>query len=356
VIWRPSPLALVAMLVAAGMAAAGCRPAASDMTRATPAAAGVAGPQPIRLAGSVEASRATTVLVPRMAGQSTPTMIITSLARAGSHVQKGDVIIEFDPQDQLRAARDRQAEITDLDGQIAKKKTEQAVTRARDETELAEAGRNVERAALEVKKNDLVARVEAQKNSLALEQSRARLVQLKETFQLKRQAAAAELRILEIQRERAERALRYAEGNTAKMRVEAPFPGLVVLKQIYQGSQYVDVQEGQDVRPGLPVVDIVDPTSMQVRARVPQSDVSSITPGQAAKVRLDAYPDLVFDGRVDSVAPLGIPSVRTPKIRTFTVVVAIKGTSAQLMPDLSASVEIVPAASARAGTADPANP
>jgi multidrug efflux pump subunit AcrA (membrane-fusion protein) len=84
--------------------------------------------------------------------------------------------------------------------------------------------------------------------------------------------------------------------------------------------------------------------------------VSSITPGQAAKVRLDAYPDLVFDGRVDSVAPLGIPSVRTPKIRTFTVVVAIKGTSAQLMPDLSASVEIVPAASARAGTADPANP
>jgi multidrug efflux pump subunit AcrA (membrane-fusion protein) len=72
--------------------------------------------------------------------------------------------------------------------------------------------------------------------------------------------------------------------------------------------------------------------------------VGLVTAGQPAKVRLDAYPELLFDGRVESVAPLGLASSRTPKVRTFTAVVSIKGTAPQLMPDLSASVEIVPGA------------
>jgi hypothetical protein len=80
--------------------------------------------------------------------------------------------------------------------------------------------------------------------------------------------------------------------------------------------------------------------------RVPQSDVGLVAPGQPARVRLDAYPDLVFDGRVESMAPLGIASSRTPKVRSFTAIVAIHGTAPQLMPDLTASVEIVPGAGA----------
>jgi membrane fusion protein (multidrug efflux system) len=277
-----------------------------------------------------------------MAGQTALTLVITALAKAGSQVKAGEIIAEFDPQDQIRAALDRQAEMVDLDGQIAKKRSEHDIARARDETELAEAERNVARAALDVKKNELVARVEAEKNTLALEQAHARLAQLKETAVLKRQAAAAELRILEIQRERAERAFKYAEGNATLMRIEAPFAGLVVLKQIYQGSGFVDVQEGYEVRPGTAILDIVDSTTMQVRARVVQSDVAHVQPGQPAKIRLDAYPDVVFDGQVESIAPLGIASSMTPKVRTFTAIIPIHGTSPQLMPDLSASVELLP--------------
>ena len=341
---RPArPWTIVAVLGLAAVLQA-CGGAAPDEARRPGGEPAPAGPQPIRLAGTVEASRARTVLVPRLAGQTTPTLVLTALARPGSHVQTGEVIAEFDPQDQLRAAFDRRAEVVDLDGQIAKKRAEHDIARARDETELAEASRNVERAALDVKKNDLIARVEAEKNTLALEQAHARLAQLKETAVLKRQAAAAELRILEIQRERAGRALRYAEGNAELMRVAAPFPGLVVVKQVYQGSGFVDVQEGQEVRPGTGILDIVDPSTMQVRARVPQSDVGLIGPGQPAKIRLDAYPELVFDGQVESIAPLGIASSLTPKVRTFTAIVAINGVSPQLMPDLSASVEIVPGA------------
>ena len=54
------------------------------------------------------------------------------------------------------------------------------------------------RAKLEMRKNELLPRVEAEKNSLALQQAEARFTQLRTTFGLKRVAAEADLRILEI--------------------------------------------------------------------------------------------------------------------------------------------------------------
>ena len=181
------------------------------------AAAAVESSSAIRLSGAVEATRARTVFVPRLAGQTAPTLVITRLIRAGSHVAAGDPLVEFDPQEQLRTAADKRAELVDLDGQLQKKKSEQAIAQAKDQTTLTEAERNVSRAKLGILGNDLISKVEAEKNTLALEEANARLEQVRKTFALKRTAEAADLRILEIQRERAERALRYAESNSQLM-------------------------------------------------------------------------------------------------------------------------------------------
>ncbi len=124
------------------------------------------------------------------------------------------------------------------------------------------------------------------------------------------------------------------------MAVKAPFPGLVVLKQVWKGNTMGEVAEGEEVRPGLPILDIVDSSAMQVRALVNQADVSSMAPGQTATIRLDAYPELRFGGKVELLAPLGVSSSLTPKVRTFVALVSIQGSSPQLMPDLTASVEI----------------
>ena len=298
-------------------------------------------PGVIRLSGSVEAIRSRTVIVPRLAGQMVPTIVITKIVAAGSHVQEGDVIVEFDRQEQQRIARDRRAELVDLDGQIEKKKSEQAIARAVDQTALDEAERNVGRAELDVRTNELVSQVAAEKNSLMLEQAKARFNQLKQTFDLKRKAADADLRILEIRRARSQMALEYAEKNATLMSVAAPFSGLVVLKQMYKGNgRQSPVAEGEEVRAGLPILDIIDASQMQVRAKVNQADVTLIAPGQPARVRLDAYPQLLFDGRVETVTPLGVSSEVSAKVRNFTAVVSIHGSDPLLMPDLTASVEI----------------
>ena len=300
-----------------------------------------------RVSGTIEATRARTVFVPRLAGQNAPTLVITRLIRAGSRVAAGDPIVEFDPQEQMRTAADRRAALVDLDGQIQKKRSEHTIAQARDQTSVTQAEGDVSRARLDITNNDLLSRVQAEKNSLALEQAIARLEQLRQTFTLKRQSEAAELRTLEIQRARAERALTHAENNRQLMAVMAPFPGLVVLKQVWKGNTMGEVAQGEEVRPGLPILDIVDSSAMQVRALVNQADVSAMAPGQPAKIRLDAYPELLFSGRVELLAPLGVASSLTPKVRTFVALVSIQGSSPQLMPDLTASVEVADATRSR---------
>lgn len=295
---------------------------------------------PIRLHGTVEAVRSRTVIVPRLAGQTLPNLVITYLVAPGKPVKPGDLLVEFDRQEQRRIAFDRQAELSDLGEQLGRRRADQAAARARDETELKEAEHNVERAKLEMRKNELLPKVEAEKNALALDQAEARFAQLTTTFGLKRKAETADLRILEIRRERAERALKYAEQNATLMEVRAPFEGLAVIKTTFRPTGMVEIQQGDEVRPGIPIIDIVDPSVMQVRVRVNQADLPFLKVGQVTTVRLDGFPDLSFKGTVSTVGPLAVAGSFSRHVRAFTALVTIDGTHPQLMPDLTASVEI----------------
>ena len=334
------------VVAAAAVLVAGCGGAPASVAAAVPASTAVAMSPPngdaraVRLSGTVEAVRASTVMVPRLAGQSVNTLTITYLARAGTTVKVGELLVEFDPQEQQRIASDRLAEVVDLDGQIQKKRSDQAIAVSRDDTEMTAAEHDVERSRFDTLNNRFLPRIDAEKNLLANEQAQARLAQLKNTYELKRKAEVADLKILEIRRARSDRAREYAEGNSRLMTVRAAFAGIVVIKSTFKGSGQVDIQEGDQVRPGLPILDIVDPTSMQVRARVNQADIGLVAPGQAATIRLDAYPDLKFSGRVEMVAPLAVTSSMSAKVRTFTALVSIQGNSPQLMPDLTASVDV----------------
>lgn len=294
----------------------------------------------IRLSGTVEAVQATTIAAPRLAGQNMASLVITRLVRPGTQVQAGDLVVEFDRQDQLTNALNRRAELNDLEHQIRKRQAQEAAAAARDDSDIVLAESAVGRAQLEMVKNEMLPKINAEKNKNALEQAQATLKQLKATYELKRRAAQADLRILRIRRDRAENAMRQAEGNAERMAIRAPIGGMAVVKTVWKTNTMAEVQEGEEIRPGVPVVDIVDPSAMRVRARVNQADVNELKVGQAVKMGLDAYPDLSFDGRIAQISPLGVTSTLSPKVRTFIVLIDVRGSHPNLMPDLTASLDV----------------
>jgi len=294
----------------------------------------------IRLTGTVEAVNFLAIAAPRLSGPGLGTLVVTKLAVSGQHIEKGDLLVLFDQQQQIKNALDQEAAYVDLVEQINKKKADQATALAADQSALHQAGNDVKSAAFEVKRNEILSKIDAEKNNLQYEQAKATYDQLRKTYDLKRKAAQAELKSLEIQRDRARDAMDYARKNTTRLEIHAPIDGIVVLNSIWKGGQMGEVQEGDEVRAGVPFMQIVNPGAMQVRARVNQADVSMLSVGQPVHIGLDAYPDLSFQGKVERIAAIGVTSSLSDRVRTFNVVFSISGYDTRLMPDLSASLDV----------------
>jgi HlyD family secretion protein len=306
----------------------------------------------IILHGLVEPVRSYTVTAPRLAasgpGAGPGPLIIIHLAPNGTFVKRGDVLVEFDRHAQLDAVRDRDAEFRQAVEELAKRRSEHRAAEALRRSELRRAENDRRKAALDVEAATageaaaIIPRITAEKNALALAEAEAHLDRLRATVDLRRGAEEAELRILEIQRDRALGALEHARRNAERMRVAAPHDGLVVLKSLFRAGTMTDVQEGEEVRAGVPILEVVDPSAMRVRASVNQADVAGLTAGLPAKITLDSQPDRSFRARLTHLSPVATTSALSPRVRTFVALFDVEGTDDRLLPDLAAAIEIAP--------------
>jgi hypothetical protein len=294
----------------------------------------------VRLTGLTEATRSHIVTVPLLAGATRSSLTITRLVPSGTVVKTGDLLVEFDPQNQQKTALEKRVEYQDLVEQIAKKQAEHRAARVKDESELEQAANAVKKYELEVLKNEMLARIKAEENTQKLDEARATLVALRANAARKREAAAAEVRILEIKRDRARAAAEYAERNVQAMSVRSPLDGIVVIKARWRGNGVGDVQEGDELWPGAPVLEVVNQASMQVRAKINQADLPNVHAGQPVTVRLDAYPDLALPGRIAQVAPIALAGAFSSRVRTFTALATIESTNARVLPDLTAALDV----------------
>jgi HlyD family secretion protein len=294
----------------------------------------------LRLQGTTEAVQYFGIAAPQITGGGMGQLTVTKLVHSGTVVHKGDVLVEFDRQDQMKIALDRETEYKDLLQQIEKKKADQSAALASDRTELVVAEHALQSAVLEMRKNEVLSKIDAEKNQEAVEEAQATLEQLKQSFELKRTAAAADLQILEIQRDRALDAMRHSQKNSERLSVRSPIDGVAVVNTIWKGGQMGEVQEGDQLRSGTPFLQIVNPAQMRVKLRAMQSDVRFLHAGQTARITLDAYPGTSFPAKLESIAAIAETSALNSKVQFYSALVSIDASDARLMPDLSAAVDV----------------
>jgi HlyD family secretion protein len=294
----------------------------------------------LRLKGTTEAVRMRVILTPVLSGQFVATLTLTRLVTAGSSVKQGDMIAEFDSQAQIRDFLDKQADYDKLVNQVVGEQQKENAARAKDETEIKQAESRFNKAQLEMQKVEIMSRIDAEKAQQELEEAQATLAQLRETFALKRKAAGASIRMLEIQRDRTQQIMVHARADAELLRIRAPLDGVVVLNTIWKEGKMGEVQEGDQLRPGIPFMQVVDPSLMEVRVLANQGDFLRLHVGQSARMHLDAYPDLVFPAKLEELAPIGRSGDFSSRLRTFTVLFSVAGRDSKLMPDLSAAVDV----------------
>jgi HlyD family secretion protein len=141
--------------------------------------------------------------------------------------------------------------------------------------------------------------------------------------------------------------LAQAQDQLDKSTVRAPLGGFVVLNEIFQGNQKRKPRAGDTVWQGQAPVYLPDLSSMVVKTQLREEDLQKIKAGLPATVRIDAYPDVQFEGEVGSVGVLALDPAGTSMVgKHFQYTVSLKGSDPRLRPGMTARVSIV-ASSAR---------
>jgi HlyD family secretion protein len=125
--------------------------------------------------------------------------------------------------------------------------------------------------------------------------------------------------------------LKIAEINLGHTLIKSPIKGVIIDRR---------VNVGQNVTPSLSAASLFlvasDLRKLQVWVSVNEKDVSQMKVGTPATFTVDAYPKLVFQGKVKQIR---LNAQMTQNIVTYTVVVTTDNPDGKLMPYLTAHVE-----------------
>jgi RND family efflux transporter MFP subunit len=174
-----------------------------------------------------------------------------------------------------------------------------------------------------------------QMEGFRLEQIRAQLEQLEADYkrmETLRRTGGVTLQQYEQIRSAFQAAKAGHEEMMGSVELRAPFAGTVIGRYANEGEVYIG-RPGFDGTVG--VLSIAQLNRMRIEVMVPEQFFSFLRPGQSAQVRVDVFPDTVFEGKIFTVNPSFNRLNRASR-----VVVEIANNRQLLKPGMIARVEI----------------
>lgn len=142
--------------------------------------------------------------------------------------------------------------------------------------------------------------------------------------------------------ETARRSLKQARRELAKTTIRAPFDGLAILYETFRNGQKRKPRIGDRIWQNQPLLYLPDVSQMLVKTRVREIDLHKVSVGQPCSIRIDAFPDVSFSGRVKFVGALA--ARRTPDgsgEKYFQLTIALAGKDMRLRPGMTARVTVL---------------
>jgi HlyD family secretion protein len=128
--------------------------------------------------------------------------------------------------------------------------------------------------------------------------------------------------------------VRVAEEALENMNVRAPFDGAVIKKRAEVGETVSPFGvAGQGTRDGGAIATIADLNDLEVQTEVSENSVAKLAPRMTAEVKLQAYQDRTFKGRLRQIFPSADRAKSIVEVR-----VSILDADANVKPEMTASV------------------
>jgi len=181
--------------------------------------------------------------------------------------------------------------------------------------------------------------VEAGPRQEQIEQARAALAQAEEHYaEVKKGPRRETIEQARARAEQARQANAVAETRLGYANLASPMSGVVLSE---------NVEAGEYVNPGTPVVTVGDLQNVWLRAYINETDLARVKVGQRVRVTTDTFHGKVYEGRVSfisSQAEFTPKTVQTEKERVklvYRVKVDIANPNMELKPGMPADAEIL---------------
>jgi HlyD family secretion protein len=293
----------------------------------------------VRVSGNIEVTDVD--LSFRTAGR-----VLERLVGEGMTVSEGQVVARLDSADLEREERRKEAELKaaeaalrDLEaGSRPQEIAAARATVARAQAEADRLTRDFDRSSALYSRGVISAR-EYEAANAASDVAGARLQEAREALLLveegprKEQVAQARAQV-----EQAREALKLAKVRLGYGTITAPLSGLVLSE---------NVEAGDYVAPGTPVVTVGDLANVWLRAYIEETDLGRVKVGQLVEVSTDTYPGKKYAGRVSfiaSQAEFTPKNVQTRKERVrlvYRVKIDIPNPERELKPGMPADAVIL---------------
>jgi HlyD family secretion protein len=134
---------------------------------------------------------------------------------------------------------------------------------------------------------------------------------------------------------RAERSLQDATIAFEDTEVRAPATGVILQRNVEVGT--VIQSATSNVSGGAVLLLMANLDTVRVRTLVDETDIGKIQPGLQVNIRVDAYPNQPFEGRVLKIEP---QAVTEQNVTMFPVLIRIPNEDGLLRPGMNSEVEI----------------
>jgi multidrug efflux pump subunit AcrA (membrane-fusion protein) len=295
----------------------------------------------LALRGQIKANREVMLTAPAV-----PTDLqIIRLAVNGATVHSGDVVAEFDATQLQRDLDQHATELRQADAQVENIRATARSQEEQDLTDQAAAKFNVERAKLDVSKQEILSQIDGEKARLALADAEQALHQADEKLKADRAGSAADLDKQQQVRAKALFDVNRQKRWIAMMTVRATIDGMATLEDNNRmGGAGASPQwkVGDRAWPGAPMVALPEMNGgLKFEAAVEESDRGQLRPGQDVSMRVDAVPDKDLSGKLNDISPLTKPDFSTwPPPQNFIAGITVTSSDARLRPGMSATARV----------------
>ncbi len=271
--------------------------------------------------------------------------IVARPVNEGDRVQTGQLLVRLDDAEQAAEVRRQEAAVRTAEATVS----DLVAGARREELEDARAALQSAAATREWTERDYRRAESLFRQALIAAQEVDRARQAYEVAVAQEKSAGQKLLLLQAgsrpdqieaargQLAQARNALDMARTRLKEMTIFSPVDGVVLRKNL---------EVGEMATPGVPILTLMKPSEIWVRAYVPEEEIGRIKVGDPARIAVDAYPARRFAGRITEIASeaeFTPRNVQTKKERVnlvFRIKIAVDNPEGILKPGMPADADI----------------